>query len=103
MKISSAVSVIAAMIAAMGGFVVLTLKGQDPTAFATFAGVALLPQTMALFRQDKTQQDVAIIKQRTNGPLDHQAEILSALSNKVDELGRAIEHLKGGDGNAGVS
>lgn len=101
MKVSSAVSVIAAVIAAMGGFVVLTLKGQDPTAFATFAGVALLPQTVALFRQDKTQQDVAIIKHRTNGPLDRQAELLKELSVKVDDLGQAVEKLKGGDDNAG--
>lgn len=100
MKVVSAVSVIAALIAAMAGFVYLSVKGIDTTAFVAFAGAVLLPQAVQMFRQDKTQQDVAIIKQRTNGPLDRQAETLTEMSQKLDALGQAVEELKGGENDA---
>lgn len=103
MKAASAVSVVVACLGAMTGFVVLSIKGQDPTPFAFFAGSVILPQAVSLFRQDKVQRvqedataDIAIIKERTNGPLDRQAEILS-------EIRKDIKELKGGKGNAGSS
>ncbi len=107
MKPASAVSAIVAVVAAMAGFVLLTLRGQDPTSFAVFAGAVLLPQIVALGRQDKTQKmveetqsDVAIVKHRTNGPLDRQAETLKELVGKVDDIGRKIEER---DTDAGIS
>lgn len=103
MKATSAVSVVVACLGAMTGFVVLTVRGQDPTPFAMFAGSVILPQAVALFRQDKVQRiqedataDIAIIKQRTNGPLDRQAEIL-------EDIRRDVKELKGGNDNAGSS
>lgn len=106
MKIVSAVAVIAALVAAMTGFVYLSVKGIDTTAFAAFAGAVLLPQAVALFRQDKTQQmvkdtqnDVAIVKERTNGPLDAQAATLEQILERLE----AIEESKGGKNDAGLS
>lgn len=103
MKATSAVSVVVASIAAIGGFVVLSVKGQDPAPYALFAGSVVLPQALALFRQDKTQEiqrdaqsDIAIIKQRTNGPLDRQAELL-------EQLVKDVQELKGGKNDAGSS
>lgn len=100
MKLTSAVSVVVACLGAMTGFVVLTIKGQDPTPFAMFAGSVILPQAVSLFRQDKVQRvqedataDIAIIKERTNGPLDRQAELLQ-------EIHQDIKELKGADHDA---
>lgn len=102
MKVTSAVSVVIASLGAMTGFVVLTMRGGDPTPFAMFVGSVILPQAVSLLRQDKVQRiqedataDIAVIKERTNGPLDRQAELL-------EEIRADIKELKGGN-DAGLS
>lgn len=90
-KTSSVVAIVAAIIAAMVGFIILTIRGQDPTAFSIFASGVLIPQILTLLRQDKAQQGIEQIQQRTNGPLDRQAETLRQISAKVDDIGKKIE------------
>jgi len=85
-KASSIVAVIAAIVAAMTGFVVLTVRGQDPTAFGLFASGILIPQVVSLLRQEKTQKDVEEIKHRTNGPMNHQTEMLTQIQHDVGEI-----------------
>lgn len=110
MKVVSAVAVVVAVVAAMAGFVYLSVKGIDTTAFVAFTAAVLLPQAVQMFQQDKTrssqvetQKDVAIIKERTNGPLDRQAETLVKILNKLHSVDERLTHLEGRDDNAGSS
>lgn len=85
-KVSSAVSAVVAVVAAMAGFVILSVKGVDPTSYVTFVTVFLIPQVVQMVRQDKTQRDVEVIKHRTNGPLDAQAETLTRIEGEIREM-----------------
>lgn len=90
----------AAFIVVMAGIVVLTIAGKDTSVFigfATSAAVFLVPQLLNLLKSHDTQNDVAEIKERTNGPL-------TTMQNQVNLLVQEFEkHIKNGDSNAGSS
>lgn len=82
MRIAIILSFVVSFVALVTGFVILTLAGKDTAGFIGFAagaGAMLVPQLFNLLKTHDIGQDVAQVKERTNGPLD-------TLNAKVDAL-----------------
>lgn len=87
MKIAILVSTVLAFMAVLAGFVVLTLAGKDTSifvGFATSAAVFLIPQLLNLIKAHQTANDVAEVKQRTNGPLTEMQHQVNDIAVHLD-------------------
>lgn len=91
MRVAVIVCLAVCFLATVTAFVVLTFAGKDTTAFVMFVGGAaasLVPSMLTLLKTHQTQNDVAIIKDQTNGPL-------TELRTQVDEINN---HVSGNEG-----
>ena len=79
-------------------FVILTLAGKDTTAlvfFATGAATSILPQMLNFLNThdvktglQSVKEDVAEVKQRTNGPLTDMQNQVSSIAAHIDKEGK---------------
>jgi hypothetical protein len=84
-------------IAVMAGFVILTLAGKDTTPlvmFASGAATSLLPQMLNYLKAHDTSQDVKVLQQdmaqvreQTNGPLTKMSHTVDEIAKNVAENG----------------
>jgi len=66
----------------LASFTFLSAKQVDTTPLLAFIGglaASILPQVVTLLKVHQTQQDIAVVKEQTNGPL-------TEMSHQVQEL-----------------
>lgn len=102
--IATSVGVVFGFVAALGAFVTLSLNHVDTTPLVIFVGGAatsLVPQLIALSKQHATQlqvadvkQDMEVVKERTNGPLDAIRLNTEANVQSHDDLVARLDRLE---------
>ncbi len=96
-KVAVTIGVVTGFMGALTGYVVLTLNGVDATNFVLFVGGAatmLVPQLMTLNKQGSLQRDMAVVKERTNGPVTAIADNVKANVNSQAEIVDRLERLE---------
>lgn len=96
-KVAATFGVVTGFVAALTGFVVLTIQGVDTTDFVLFVGGAatmLVPQLLTLNKQGALQRDMEVVKERTNGPVTAIADNVKANVESQEEIVSRLKHLE---------